>query len=918
MAFLNERGLEHLVQKILENTGSNIDIEPIREAIRTNAEDIDALFVNLEEKIGEGEALQIVKNEIAKLVGSAPSTLDTIYELADALEDNADAIDLLESAVGNKASKTDLNNHINATNPHGITAAGIDALPTSGGSITGNLYLANKPTAPNIHFKPTSYSDATTYGTLQANAEANSTKNRFQFLEYSRSSSDYSRLSKFASFSLPNPDADMTEDKHYYILTSKDPVSIPQGGTGATDAATARTKLGITPENIGAAPAEHGTHLTLGTTSSTAFRGDYGNTAYQHSQSTHAPSNAQANQNAFSNVKIGSTTIAADTTTDTLTLVAGDNITLTPDAANDKITIAATDTTYSAATTSADGLMTAAMVNKLNGIASGANAYTHPSHTSKSSGLYKITVDAQGHVSAATAVAKADITALGIPAQDTTYSAATASAAGLMSTGAQTFAGAKTFNDALSAKKITITDTAAAKHISFSREGWNYITAPVTGTIALTCADEVDSDTATLAVTAEGTTLRGTTNVAPGALKLKTLNIPTSSGGSTYGAGTSGQVLKTNGTTVYWGSDSGSDAVSKTSTTTQLMAASIALRDRSTTEDSWKYFGSTRYITSAEKGYTFQMGIGSAGAATLLLYESSDTNTSLNSMTLNPDNTVFKKPVTISSGGTGATTATEACNNLGAAIVGVGESIPSGADLNTYTTPGSYRSYQASISASLLNTPYTGTGFKLEVFNTTTANQIMQEIKANAATSRTYRRTASLSDGTWTFNNWVKVMHSTSDTLAIQDGGTGCNNARDVQSLFMNSYKTTKDIDISTMDVYTLAPGIYHHENATSTSNHYPTEGARALVEVKGSYRTGTVAADGYPNGYWSIRVYYPYSGEEYWNHRVWSAWTGWALVYNSDVKPTPEAIGALASSRIVYSSTQPAYSDGRIWFKPV
>lgn len=53
--------------------------------------------------------------------------------------------------------------------------------------------------------------------------------------------------------------------------------------------------------------------------------------------------------------------------------------------------------------------------------------YTHPSHTAKSSGLYKITVDSSGHVSAATAVAKSDITALGIPGSDTntTYSAGT-------------------------------------------------------------------------------------------------------------------------------------------------------------------------------------------------------------------------------------------------------------------------------------------------------------------------------------------------------------------------------------------------------------------------------------------------------------------------------------------------------------
>ena len=76
---------------------------------------------------------------------------------------------------------------------------------------------------------------------------------------------------------------------------------------------------------------------------------------------------------------------------------------------------------------------TTAEKTKLSGIAEGANKYTHPTYTAQKSGLYKVTVDATGHVSAATAVAKADITGLGIPAQDTTYSnmtAATASAAG--------------------------------------------------------------------------------------------------------------------------------------------------------------------------------------------------------------------------------------------------------------------------------------------------------------------------------------------------------------------------------------------------------------------------------------------------------------------------------------------------------
>lgn len=48
---------------------------------------------------------------------------------------------------------------------------------------------------------------------------------------------------------------------------------------------------------------------------------------------------AEINQNAFSNVVVGSTTIAADTKTDSLNLVAGDNVTITADATNDKITI---------------------------------------------------------------------------------------------------------------------------------------------------------------------------------------------------------------------------------------------------------------------------------------------------------------------------------------------------------------------------------------------------------------------------------------------------------------------------------------------------------------------------------------------------------------------------------------------------
>ena len=136
------------------------------------------------------------------------------------------------------------------------------------------------------------------------------------------------------------------------------------------------------------------------------------NAAKTHAGTAHAPSNAQANQNAFSNVTVGATTIAADTQTDNLTL-AGSNVTLTPDATNDKITIGltkanvtsalgytppTTNTTYGVGTASSlgltklytgtgmavDGTMTQnAITNALGGKANSSHTHT----TAQVSGL---------------------------------------------------------------------------------------------------------------------------------------------------------------------------------------------------------------------------------------------------------------------------------------------------------------------------------------------------------------------------------------------------------------------------------------------------------------------------------------------------------------------------------------------------
>ncbi len=165
---------------------------------------------------------------------------------------------------------------------------------------------------------------------------------------------------------------------------------------GHVSAATAVTKGDITA--LGIPSANTDTHYTTG---------------LKVGASATATANAAAtNGNVFLN--------AMDNTTirDSHKIVGSGATSVTSDASGN-ITISSSNTTYNDATQSAHGLMTAADKKKLDGIASGANAYTHPSATAYASGLYKITTNALGHVTAATAVTKSDITALGIPGQDT-------------------------------------------------------------------------------------------------------------------------------------------------------------------------------------------------------------------------------------------------------------------------------------------------------------------------------------------------------------------------------------------------------------------------------------------------------------------------------------------------------------------
>lgn len=141
--------------------------------------------------------------------------------------------------------------------------------------------------------------------------------------------------------------------------------------------------------------------LALGETSSTAYRGDRGKAAYDHSQTVHAPSNAERNTiigiqkngadlSAGSDRKINITvpTKVSDLSNDKGYKTTDSNTTYTLSKSGGTIilsgsdgsaaSVSDSDTIYAPATTLEAGLMSASDKKKLNNVADGANAYVLP------------------------------------------------------------------------------------------------------------------------------------------------------------------------------------------------------------------------------------------------------------------------------------------------------------------------------------------------------------------------------------------------------------------------------------------------------------------------------------------------------------------------------------------------------------
>lgn len=101
--------------------------------------------------------MDAIKKEIASLVGAAPETLDTLAEVAAAIQENETVVDALNAAIGNKADTAALDSLTGRVNTleNKTTAVSFTQSLTSGTKI-GVLYIDNEgynifaPTAPTL------------------------------------------------------------------------------------------------------------------------------------------------------------------------------------------------------------------------------------------------------------------------------------------------------------------------------------------------------------------------------------------------------------------------------------------------------------------------------------------------------------------------------------------------------------------------------------------------------------------------------------------------------------------------------------------------------------------------------------------------------------------------------------------------
>lgn len=413
-------------------------------------------------------ALQNAKSyadkKIVDLVGGAPETLDTLKEVSDALEANADVVEALDAAIGTKASAEALNTHVNnKSNPHNVTKAQVglgNVENKTGAAIRGEMTKAEVVKA--LGYTPSAITKVPDVATndqtptfTQATARANIASGEKLTVILGKIMKWYADL-KTVAFS-----------GSYNDLANRPsiPAAVAVKGNAETDYRTGN--INLTPANIGAAAASH-THTAgqvSGLPSSLPANGGTANYA-NYLNATNIPANANLNSYTtpgfyYCPANATVATLSNKPTGNAFFMIVGKHAgtyqllveymtasfkvymrnyynsawgawvraytTIDKPTISD-IGAASSGHSHSEATQSANGLMSAADKKKLDGIAAGANNYTY-THPTSAGNKHIPAGGAAGQIlrwsAAGTAVWGAD--------NNTTYSAATQSAAGLMS-----------------------------------------------------------------------------------------------------------------------------------------------------------------------------------------------------------------------------------------------------------------------------------------------------------------------------------------------------------------------------------------------------------------------------------------------------------------------------------------------------
>lgn len=110
------------------------------------------------------QATGYTDQKIADLIGGAPTTLDTLKEIADAISENKSVVEALDFAIGTKANDTDFQNHKTNNTLH-ITASERTAWNNKANNNHGN-HISGTTATSGRFLKSTATSGTTAWGSV--------------------------------------------------------------------------------------------------------------------------------------------------------------------------------------------------------------------------------------------------------------------------------------------------------------------------------------------------------------------------------------------------------------------------------------------------------------------------------------------------------------------------------------------------------------------------------------------------------------------------------------------------------------------------------------------------------------------------------------------------------------------------------